>query len=128
MTKQEVKDELKQTLGDPKVKARIRGLQMEMAQRRMKETVPEAEEVITNPTRLNRVVNSRIDGKADKSSGLKVYIEAKRIISANVILNEISRSNSIEGSGIIIKARIATTAIAMKRSLFLVIIGSFPPS
>ena len=50
MTKQEVKDELKQTLGDPKVKARIRGIQMEMARRRMMETVPEADEVITNPT------------------------------------------------------------------------------
>ena len=52
MTKQEVKDELKQTLGDPKVKARIRGLQMELARRRMMEAVPEADVVITNPTHL----------------------------------------------------------------------------
>jgi flagellar biosynthetic protein FlhB len=52
MTKQEVKDELKQTYGDPKVKARIRGVQMEMARRRMMEAVPEADAVITNPTRL----------------------------------------------------------------------------
>jgi flagellar biosynthetic protein FlhB len=52
MTKQEVKDEQKQTYGDPKVKARIRGVQMEMARRRMMESVPEADVVITNPTRL----------------------------------------------------------------------------
>lgn len=52
MTKQEVKDERKQTYGDPKVKARIRGVQMEMARRRMMEAVPEADVVITNPTRL----------------------------------------------------------------------------
>ena len=52
MTKQEVEDERKQTYGDPKVKARIRGIQMEMARRRMMEAVPEADVVITNPTRL----------------------------------------------------------------------------
>ncbi len=52
MTKQEVKDEQKQTYGDPKVKARIRGVQMEMARRRMMEAVPEADVIITNPTRL----------------------------------------------------------------------------
>jgi len=52
MTKQEVKDEHRQTYGDPKVKARIRGVQMEMARRRMMEAVPEADVVITNPTHL----------------------------------------------------------------------------
>ncbi len=52
MTKQEVKDEQKQTYGDPKIKARIRGVQMEMARRRMMEAVPEADVVITNPTHL----------------------------------------------------------------------------
>jgi len=52
MTKQEVKDEMRQTYGDPKIKARIRGVQMEMARRRMMEAVPEADVVITNPTHL----------------------------------------------------------------------------
>ena len=52
MTKQEVKDEYKQTEGDPKVKARIRSIQMETARRRMMEAVPEADVVITNPTHL----------------------------------------------------------------------------
>jgi len=50
MTKQEVKDEQKQTTGDPQVKSRIRSMQLEMARRRMMEAVPEADVVITNPT------------------------------------------------------------------------------
>jgi flagellar biosynthetic protein FlhB len=52
MTKQEIKDERKQTEGDPKIKARIRSIQLEMAQRRMMEAIPEADVVITNPTHL----------------------------------------------------------------------------
>ncbi|MBF0180378.1 MAG: flagellar biosynthesis protein FlhB [Magnetococcales bacterium] len=50
MTKQEVKDELKQMEGDPLVKSRIRQIQREMAQRRMMAEVPKADVVITNPT------------------------------------------------------------------------------
>ena len=52
MTKQEVKDEMKQTEGDPQIKARIRRLQREAAQKRMMADVPKADVVITNPTRL----------------------------------------------------------------------------
>jgi len=50
MTRQEVKDEFKQTEGDPIVKSRLRQLRMERAQRRMMAAVPEADVVITNPT------------------------------------------------------------------------------
>lgn len=52
MTKQEVKEEYKQTEGDPKVKARIRSIQRDMARKRMMAAVPEADVVITNPTHL----------------------------------------------------------------------------
>ena len=52
MTKQQVKDERKQHEGDPRVKSRIRKVQMEMAARRMMEAVPEADVVITNPIHL----------------------------------------------------------------------------
>lgn len=52
MTKQEIKDEAKQTEGDPYVKGRIRSIQMEMARRRMMAEVPKADVVITNPTHL----------------------------------------------------------------------------
>ncbi|MFL1406234.1 flagellar biosynthesis protein FlhB [Marinobacter sp. M1N3S26] len=50
MTKQEVKDEYKDTEGKPEVKGKIRQLQREMAQRRMMQDVPTADVVITNPT------------------------------------------------------------------------------
>ncbi|MBT8127194.1 MAG: flagellar type III secretion system protein FlhB [Gammaproteobacteria bacterium] len=50
MTKQEVKDETKETDGRPEVKGRIRALQQELSQRRMMEAVPQADVVITNPT------------------------------------------------------------------------------
>jgi len=50
MTKQEVRDEHKQTEGSPEVKGRIRRMQMEIAQRRMMAEVPKADVVVTNPT------------------------------------------------------------------------------
>jgi len=52
MTKQEVKDEMKQAEGDPALKGRIRGVQREIAKRRMMEDVPTADVIITNPTHL----------------------------------------------------------------------------
>jgi len=52
MTKEEIKEEYKQTEGDPHVKARIRSTQKEMARRRMMSKVPEADVVVTNPTHL----------------------------------------------------------------------------
>lgn len=50
MTKQEVKDEHKNSEGKPEVKAKIRQLQQQMAQRSLTQTVPQADVVITNPT------------------------------------------------------------------------------
>ncbi len=50
MTKQEVKDEFKQTEGDPAVKGRLRQIRMDRARRRIIAAVPEADVVITNPT------------------------------------------------------------------------------
>jgi flagellar biosynthetic protein FlhB len=50
MSKQEVKDEMRQTDGDPAVKARIRRVRIERSRRRMMAQVPEATVVITNPT------------------------------------------------------------------------------
>ena len=50
MTKQEVKDEMKDTDGNPEVKGRIRRLQVQLSQQRMMEDIPSADVVITNPT------------------------------------------------------------------------------
>lgn len=49
MTKQEVKDEFKETEGKPEVKGKIRQMQRELAQRRMMEAIPDADVVVTNP-------------------------------------------------------------------------------
>ena len=50
MTKQEVKDEHKQTEGDPMIKSRLRMLRMQRARSRMMAAVPKADVVVTNPT------------------------------------------------------------------------------
>ncbi len=50
MSRQEIKDETKQTDGDPQIKARIRQLRMERARQRMMAEVPGASVIITNPT------------------------------------------------------------------------------
>ncbi len=50
MTKQEVKDEYKQSEGDPQIKGRIRQKMQEASRRRMMQQLPEADVVITNPT------------------------------------------------------------------------------
>jgi flagellar biosynthesis protein FlhB len=52
MTKQEVKEEVKSREGDPLIKARIRKIQREMANKRMMNDVPKADVIITNPTHL----------------------------------------------------------------------------
>ncbi len=52
MTKDEVKEEFRQREGDPKIRARIRQRQREMARRRMMAQVPKADVVITNPEHL----------------------------------------------------------------------------
>ncbi len=50
MTKQEVKDEYKQSEGDPEIKGKLRQLRQQRAQQRMIQNVPQADVVITNPT------------------------------------------------------------------------------
>ncbi len=50
MTKDEVKQESKESEGDPQIKARIRSLQREMARKRMMAEVPKADVIVTNPT------------------------------------------------------------------------------
>lgn len=50
MTKQEVRDEYKDSEGKPEVKSKIRQMQREMAERRMMQAIPDADVVITNPT------------------------------------------------------------------------------
>ena len=57
MTKQEVKEEHKDTEGNPQIKSRIRSMQMQQARRRMMAEVPKADVVITNPTHLSIAIS-----------------------------------------------------------------------
>jgi flagellar biosynthesis protein FlhB len=63
MTKQEIKDEFRQTEGDPLIKSRIRSIQREMARRRMMKEVPKADVVITNPTHYAIALKYKPDEK-----------------------------------------------------------------
>lgn len=53
MTKEEVRQEAKETEGDPQIKARVRSMQREMARRRMMSEIPTADVVVTNPTHFS---------------------------------------------------------------------------
>jgi flagellar biosynthetic protein FlhB len=65
MTKQEVKDEYKDTEGDPQIKGQQRQRMREASQRRMMQDVPKADVVITNPTHL--AVAIRYDAKQESA-------------------------------------------------------------
>ena len=65
MTKQEVKDEYKNTEGDPMIKGRIRQKMREASQRRMMQDVPKADVVITNPTHF--AVAIKYDAEVSKA-------------------------------------------------------------
>ena len=61
MTRQEVKQERKDTEGAPEVKARIRRIQVEMSMRRLRQDVPKANVILVNPTHV--AVALRYDAK-----------------------------------------------------------------
>jgi flagellar biosynthetic protein FlhB len=89
MTKQELKDEARQTEGDPHVKGRIRSLQMEMARRRMMDEVPKADVVITNPTHL--AVALRYE--AASMAAPRVVAKGAGLIAARI--REIAEENGV---------------------------------
>lgn len=80
MTRQQVKDEFKETEGRPEVKSRIRQLQQQVATRRMMEELPTADVVITNPTHF--AVALKYD---DSSMGApRVIAKGKDLIAARM--------------------------------------------
>lgn len=80
MTRQEVKDELKQSEGKPEVKAAIRARQREMAQRRMMDALEEADVVITNP--VHYAVAIRYD--SSRSNAPIVVAKGKDLLAAMI--------------------------------------------
>ena len=80
MTKQEVKDEYKQTEGNPQIKGRIREKQRQMAMRRMMSEVPKADVIITNPTHF--AVAVKYD--SEKSESPVVLAKGKDLIAKQI--------------------------------------------
>ena len=90
MTKQEVKDEYKNTEGDPQIKGRQRRKMQEVSQRRMMQDVPKADVVITNPTHL--AVALKYD--AEVSAAPVVLAKGEDYLAQRI--KEIARDNQIE--------------------------------
>ncbi|CAG0999034.1 Flagellar biosynthetic protein FlhB [Methylophilaceae bacterium] len=61
MTKQDIRQESKETEGNPEIKARVRQQQREMARRRMMSEIPNADVVVTNPTHYAVAIKYRND-------------------------------------------------------------------
>lgn len=89
MTKQEVKEENKNTEGDPEVKGRIKSKQFEMSQRRMMQEVPKADVVITNPTHV------AIALKYEMGNNGAPKIIAKGLDAVAQRIKEIAKENNI---------------------------------
>ncbi len=89
MTKQEIKEEFKESEGDPQIKAQIRGIQREMARKRMMAEVPEADVVITNPTHISVAI--RYD--SDAMEAPIVLAKGSNIIAMRI--REIARENEV---------------------------------
>lgn len=90
MSKQEVKDEMKQSEGDPQVKGRIRQKMREGARRRMMQELPKADVVITNPTHFAVAI------KYDKEKAEAPYVLAKGADYVAATIKEAAEEHDIE--------------------------------
>lgn len=89
MSKQEVRDEHKQTEGDPHVKARLRQLRMERARTRMMAAVPKATVVITNPTHFAVAL------KYEMAEMAAPRVVAKGVDAVALRIREIANENEV---------------------------------
>ncbi len=80
MTKQEVREEMKDTDGNPQLKGRIKQVQREMAQQRMMSEIPDADVVVTNPTHI--AVALKYD--TDKMAAPMVVAKGQRLIAQKI--------------------------------------------
>ena len=90
MSRQDIKDELKDTEGKPEVKSKVRPMQMQMAQNRMMAAVPEADVVITNPTHFSVALKYN-----PESSGAPIVV-AKGVDLIAMKIREIAKANNVE--------------------------------
>ncbi|MBC8288109.1 MAG: flagellar biosynthesis protein FlhB [Nitrospinae bacterium] len=89
MTKQEIKEERKETDGNPQIKQRIRTVQMEMARKRMMSAVPGADVIVTNPTHISIAI------KYDTMTLVAPVVVAKGVGPIAMRIREIAKENGI---------------------------------
>lgn len=89
MTKQELKDEYRQSEGDPMVKSKLRQLRQEKARARMMQAVPTADVVITNPTHYSVAL------KYDPDVNEAPLVVAKGVEELALRIREVARENDI---------------------------------
>lgn len=89
MTKQEQKEEMKESEGDPHLKSKIRSIQQQMARRRMMAAVPEADVVITNPTHIAVAIKY----EAGKMDAPMVLAKGQELVAEKI--REIAREHDI---------------------------------
>ena len=89
MSRQEIKDEFKETEGDPLVKGRLRQLRMERTRRRMMAQVPQSDVVVTNPTHYAVAL------KYDSNSMSAPKMMAKGVDKAAAKIREIAKEHGI---------------------------------
>jgi flagellar biosynthetic protein FlhB len=89
MSRQEIKEEFKNSDGDPAIKARIKRLQREMSRKRMMAAVPKADVIITNPTHLAVAV------RYDQDTGIAPCVVAKGADFISEKIRNIGRENNI---------------------------------
>lgn len=89
MTKQEIKEEMKHTEGNPQIKSKIRSIQLQMARRRMLQDVPKANVVITNPTHLAVAL------QYDRGNMIAPVVLAKGTQHLAEKIKDIARSSSV---------------------------------
>ena len=90
MTKYEVKEEMKETVGDPHIRARIREMQRRLLTRSMIRDVPKADVVVTNPTHYAVAL------MYDKDIMDAPTVVAKGVDSMALKIREIARDNYVE--------------------------------
>ena len=88
MTKDEVRQEMKEMMGDPHVKGRIRSLQMQAARRRMMAAVPQANVVVTNPTHYAVALSYKTGMAAPK-------VVAKGVGAIALKIREVAAENGV---------------------------------
>ncbi len=91
MSKQEVKDEYKQTEGDPQIKGKIKQKQREMAQQRMMEQVPGSDVVVRNPTHYAVALKYDLETSAYRAP----YVVAKGQDALALKIIEIAEKNGV---------------------------------